>query len=62
VERLTDISILIEITGQARNRRLRYDPYIGLFTDEPISGGEAFRALAAMSSLVGQIGPNASAC
>ncbi|HET7882819.1 MAG TPA: Fic family protein, partial [Acetobacteraceae bacterium] len=35
VERLTDNSILSEITGQVRNRRFRYDPYIRLFADEP---------------------------
>jgi Fic family protein len=34
VERLTALGILAEITGQARNRRFRYDPYIGLFAEE----------------------------
>jgi Fic family protein len=36
VERLSDIGIMAEITGHARNRRFRYDPYIGLFADEPV--------------------------
>ena len=34
VERLVKIGILGEITGQSRNRRFRYDPYVRLF-DEP---------------------------
>jgi Fic family protein len=34
VERLVKIAILGEITGQARNRRFRYDAYVRLF-DEP---------------------------
>ena len=34
VERLVKIGVLSEITGQARNRRYRYDPYVRLF-DEP---------------------------
>jgi Fic family protein len=34
VERLTELDILAEITGQARNRRFRYDPYIALFAEE----------------------------
>jgi hypothetical protein len=34
VERLVKIGILGEITGQARNRRFRYDAYVRLF-DEP---------------------------
>ncbi len=41
VERLTDIGILVEITGQMRNRRFRYDPYIQLFADEPAAEREA---------------------
>jgi len=32
---LTELGILREITGNARNRRFRYDPYVRLFTDEP---------------------------
>ena len=35
VERLTEIGMLIEVTGQTRNRRFRYDPYVRLFADEP---------------------------
>ncbi len=34
VERLVKIGILNEVTGQARNRRFRYDAYVHLF-DEP---------------------------
>jgi cell filamentation protein, protein adenylyltransferase len=34
VERLVRIGVLTEITGQARNRRFRYDTYVRLF-DEP---------------------------
>lgn len=37
VERLVKIGILSEITGQARNRRFRYDAYVRLF-DEPTPG------------------------
>jgi Fic family protein len=39
VERLVKIGVLSEITGQARNRRYRYDPYVRLF-DEPSANGE----------------------
>lgn len=38
VARLTELAILREITGYARNRRFRYEPYVRLFSDEP---GEA---------------------
>lgn len=38
VERLTEIGILAEVTGQTRNRRFRYDPYIQLFAEEPRNG------------------------
>lgn len=38
VERLVRIGILAEITGQARNRRFRYDAYVDLF-DAPDPGG-----------------------
>ena len=31
VQRLVDIDVLTEITGRARNRRFRYDPYVNLF-------------------------------
>lgn len=35
VARLTKLGILKEITGNARNRRFRYEPYVRLFIDEP---------------------------
>lgn len=35
VARLADLDILAEITGYARNRRFRYEPYVRLFSDEP---------------------------
>lgn len=31
VQRLVELAILKEITGRARNRRFRYDPYVNLF-------------------------------
>ncbi len=34
VHSLTDLGILREITGNARNRRFRYDPYVMLFIDD----------------------------
>lgn len=34
VARMTELGILREITGNARNRRFRYDPYVRLFTDD----------------------------
>jgi Fic family protein len=34
VARLTTVGVLTEITGQTRNRRFRYNPYIELFADE----------------------------
>ncbi len=33
VQRLVDLKILAEITGQARNRRFRYDAYVRLFDE-----------------------------
>ena len=33
VRRLVDLKILVEITGQARHRRFRYDGYIKLFEE-----------------------------
>jgi Fic family protein len=33
VERLAEIGVLAEVTGHARNRRFRYDPYVRLFGD-----------------------------
>jgi Fic family protein len=44
VERLTEIGILVEVTGQTRNRRFRYDPYVRLFADEPTAQGEVHPA------------------
>lgn len=35
VARLVQFGILKEITGHARNRRFRYEPYVHLFGDEP---------------------------
>lgn len=35
VRRMTELGILREITGNARNRRFRYEPYVRLFIDEP---------------------------
>jgi Fic family protein len=34
VARLVQIGVLAEMTGYARNRRFRYEPYVRLFTDE----------------------------
>ena len=34
VRRLVKVGILFEVTGQLRNRRFRYDPYIQLFAGE----------------------------
>ena len=33
VRRLTDLGLLRETTGYARNRRFRFDPYLRLFED-----------------------------
>ena len=38
VSRLVDVGILHEMTGYTRNRRFRYDPYVALFTDAPLTG------------------------
>ena len=35
VARLAELGILREITGHARNRRFRYEPYVRLFIDDP---------------------------
>ena len=40
VARMTDLGILREVTGYARNRRFLHEPYVRLFTEEP-SGGSA---------------------
>ncbi|HSJ65407.1 MAG TPA: Fic family protein [Gemmatimonadaceae bacterium] len=34
IARMTELEILREITGNARNRRFRYEPYVRLFTDD----------------------------
>jgi Fic family protein len=34
VHRLVDAGVLVEITGHARHRRFRYDPYVQLFSDD----------------------------
>ncbi len=34
VQGLVELHVLTEITGQKRNRRFRFDPYVRLFTDE----------------------------
>ncbi|MGE3343955.1 MAG: Fic family protein [Vicinamibacterales bacterium] len=39
VGRLVELGILHEVTGYARNRRFRYDPYIALFQDAPAQEG-----------------------
>jgi hypothetical protein len=40
VSRLVDVGLLREITGYARNRRFRFDPYLRLFEDaeDPVGG------------------------
>jgi Fic family protein len=40
VQRLADLGVVVEFTGQARHRRFRYDAYIGLF-DERSEGANA---------------------
>jgi hypothetical protein len=34
VNRLVDLGLLREVTGYARNRRFRFDPYLHVFEDE----------------------------
>lgn len=34
VARLAELGVLVEMTGYARNRRFRYEPYVRLFTDD----------------------------
>lgn len=41
VARLAELGVLAEMTGYARNRRFRYEPYVRLFTDEVPEGGAA---------------------
>lgn len=38
VSRMESLGIVAEMTGQARNRRFRYDPYVQLFDDESPQG------------------------
>lgn len=38
---LEDLGILREITGHARNRRFRYEPYVRLFIDDPEDGASS---------------------
>lgn len=39
VKRFVQRGILVEKTGQARNRRFRYDAYIAIFSEQPPGGG-----------------------
>jgi Fic family protein len=39
VAKLTELGILVEITGQERNRRFLYRPYVQLFDEEGANGG-----------------------
>lgn len=41
VARLTELGVLVEMTGYARNRRFRYEPYVKLFTDDIPTEGDA---------------------
>jgi Fic family protein len=41
VARMTDHGVLKEITGQARNRLFRYQPYIDLFSETSPTGGQS---------------------
>ena len=41
VARLVELGILVEMTGFARNRRFRYEPYVRLFTDDVPAAGAA---------------------
>ena len=36
VRRLVELDVLREMTGHARNRRFRYEPYVNLFANEPL--------------------------
>lgn len=40
VARLVDLGVLVEMTGYARNRRFRYEPYVRLFLDDVPDQGE----------------------
>lgn len=37
VRRLVDIGVLREITGYARNRRFRFEPYLRLFEEQEVA-------------------------
>ncbi|MNO05480.1 hypothetical protein D3C81_2268800 [compost metagenome] len=42
VAKLVELGILLEMTGYARNRRFRYEPYVRLFIDDlPADRGAA---------------------
>ena len=41
VSRLVDVGLLREITGYARNRRFRFDPYLRLFEDPNGTAGRS---------------------
>jgi hypothetical protein len=41
VSRLVDVGLLREITGYARNRRFRFDPYLRLFEDAKEPAGRS---------------------
>jgi Fic family protein len=41
IARMTELGILREITGNARNRRFRYEPYVRLFTVDAPGGDSA---------------------
>lgn len=41
VARMVELGILVEMTGYARNRRFRYEPYVRLFTDDIPAEGAA---------------------
>lgn len=40
VARMVDMGILQEITGQARNRKFRYEPYVQLFSEGDAAAGQ----------------------
>lgn len=40
VARLVELGVLVEMTGYARNRRFRYEPYVRLFLDDLPKQGE----------------------
>lgn len=40
VRRLVELEVLREMTGHARNRRFRYEPYVNLFANDPLPDDE----------------------